>query len=242
MIAGAVGMVKRVRGVIRSANHQRPEGDRMRRHLLLAAALQLAACSSSSQPDQRLPDLRLLDKVTADQPLDAAVDDLRPDLGPLPPDGPPPPKLQKVIFTRTAADGNHDLYVANEDGTGVTPLATTTYDEHFAEVTADGRVFYQRHQTYTNPDIYVVKIDGTGTTPLTSTSKAEVYVKYSPDDDRVVYWNTEDAPVCDKYELMSMKSDGMATATLAATQHRNFFLALYQTRVVPRDGLDLLQA
>jgi TolB protein len=70
------------------------------------------------------------------------------------------PDGTQIIF-HSGSGENHDVYVMNADGSGVTNLTDTPCDEYFPDWLPDGRISFQRHPAEGEPvDLWVADPDG----------------------------------------------------------------------------------
>ncbi|GFE79459.1 hypothetical protein GCM10011487_14590 [Steroidobacter agaridevorans] len=76
-----------------------------------------------------------------------------------------------------------DLYIANADGTGETPLFATSQMDYHASYSKDGQwvVFTSERDGRGNSNIYRAKVDGTGVQRLTNHSAVDDSAVFSPD-------------------------------------------------------------
>jgi TolB protein len=88
------------------------------------------------------------------------------------------PDGRRIVFSSTRHHGQHDLFVMNANGSGVTRLGgAAELDDVFPRWTRDGRqVVFQTFPGATGTpreDIWLVNADGTGRRQLTATAAAE---------------------------------------------------------------------
>ena len=118
------------------------------------------------------------------------------------------PKLGKILLTSNR-DSWDDIYVMNDDGTGLKKLTTRgkCYDATFMP---DGKTIYFEH----GDDIWKMNADGSGQTNVTNTTdNLEAFPVVAPDGSRIVY--TFGSP--GGFEIYTMKPDG--TDAKAVTTH-----------------------
>ncbi|MGD8819314.1 MAG: hypothetical protein PVF67_04340, partial [Anaerolineae bacterium] len=157
------------------------------------------------------------------------------------------PKQGKILFTSNRVSWD-DIFIMNEDGSGVKQLTTSgrCYDGHF---TPDGQTIIYEH----GDDIWMMGVDGSGQSNLTNTTdNIEAFPVVAPDGSRIAYlfgWPGG-------FEIYTMKLDGSDRKPITS---RNFDwlpawspdsrkIAFSSVRsgsfniwVVNRDGSDLKQ-
>jgi Tol biopolymer transport system component len=112
----------------------------------------------------------------------------------------------KIAFERDVG-GNHDIYVMNENGLGVTPLTTDPANDEDPAWSPDGTkiAFVSNRDGYPAclsnpnspclPEIYVMNADGSNQTRLTHTQNVEeVEPAWTPDGTKITY--TDPADFC----------------------------------------------
>jgi len=126
---------------------------------------------------------------------------------PVPPTKTPVPKVGKILMTSNR-DSWDDIYVLNDDGTGLkklTPMGKC-YDATFMP---NGKTIYFEHGS----DLWKMNADGSGQTNITnSPDKVEAFPVVAPDGSRIVYtfgWYGG-------FEITTMKPDGSDTKTLTS--------------------------
>lgn len=111
----------------------------------------------------------------------------------------PMPKVGKILLTSNR-DSWDDIYIMNDDGTGLKKLTTRgkCYDATFMP---DGKTIYFEHGN----DLWKMNADGSGQTNLTNTAdNLEAYPVVAPDGSRIAYtfgW-------AGGFEIYTMKPDG----------------------------------
>jgi hypothetical protein len=111
----------------------------------------------------------------------------------------PKPKIGKILMTSNR-DSWDDIYVMNDDGTGLTKLTTMgkCYDASF---TPDAGTIYFEH----DDDIWKMKADGSGQANISnSADKVEAFPVVAPDGSRVAYTYAD----AGRIEIYTMKLDG----------------------------------
>ena len=123
------------------------------------------------------------------------------------------PDGQKIAFASNR-DGPLNVYVMNQDGSGVVRLTTTAapQQDRFPVWSADGsRIVFESNRTG-GSEIYVMNADGSNVTRLTNNSTADNDPSFSPDGTRIVFVSNRDAPSPDppygKWEVYIMGVDG----------------------------------
>ena len=111
----------------------------------------------------------------------------------------PVPKVGRILMTSNR-DSWDDIYVMNDDGSGLKKLTTRgkCYDATFAP---DGKTIYFEHGN----DLWKMNADGSGQVNLTNSGdKLEAYPVIAPDGSRIAYtfgW-------AGGFEIYTMKPDG----------------------------------
>jgi len=98
-----------------------------------------------------------------------------------------PEALTGKIAFASDRSGNYDIYVMNEDGTGVTRLtrnAAVDWDPTWAP---DGTKIAFASDRPRGHDIYVMNADGTGVTRLTRGAAYDYDPAWSPDGSRIAF-------------------------------------------------------
>jgi Tol biopolymer transport system component len=126
---------------------------------------------------------------------------------------------QPVVYHLNVA-GQDDLYLINDDGSGLTTIAATTGHERFIAITPTGRVIFSRMRSGRS-DLYSVRLDGTDEVELAVFSDSE-----SPDfvtDTGVLIFSSEWAG---SYDLYAINADGTGFVILADGPENEWFAAL----------------
>lgn len=132
--------------------------------------------------------------------------------------------LQKAIFWRALSDSHRNLYLVNEDGTGMVALAESAGVHTYKATAANGRIVYETY--YPNEqqtELYSVNADGTALANLTASQDRELFAGVTRAN-RVIYVRemTTGAP----RDLYSVATDGTGRCAIATTQEDETFLAI----------------
>lgn len=129
----------------------------------------------------------------------------------------PPTPMKKIAYFNytTGPRDEVGLYVMNEDGSGVKRIARTSFTDHFARWSPDGKkiAYADTFPSYFNSDIFVVNEDGTGWKNLTNTPEEwegrdwTCDVAWSPDGAKILF-NSIGNPRLRSPELYVMNADG----------------------------------
>jgi TolB protein len=92
-----------------------------------------------------------------------------------------------------AAPGEHDIYVMNKDGSGLTQLTTDPAFESGPAWSPDGtRLAFGRWVGPNDFEIFVVNLDGSGLQQLTDDpALSSGSPSWSPDGSKIVFWQTD---------------------------------------------------
>ncbi len=132
------------------------------------------------------------------------------------------PDGQKIAFTSNR-DGALNIYVMNQDGSGVMRLTTTAapQQDRFASWSPDGsKILFESNRTG-GSEIYIMNADGSNVTRLTNNSVGDNDPSFSPDGTKIVFVSNRDAPSPDppnygKWEVYVMGADGSGQTRLTS--------------------------
>jgi hypothetical protein len=93
----------------------------------------------------------------------------------------------KIVFARDTGAGNHDVFVANADGSGAVDLTNDTSDDVDPTVSPDGtRVAFSSNRGGSY-DLFVMNIDGSVPIRITASFGAEREPVWTPDGNEIAY-------------------------------------------------------
>jgi len=129
-----------------------------------------------------------------------------------------------IVFTSTDSSGDVDLYLINEDGTGLTPLATGPEVETSDGLTAGGRVIYSQSASLgSETDIYSVNTDGSGMLPVAVTGDFATPLAVTASG-RLIFVRGAD-PLFGPFDIYSINADGSDSVQLTNTPAENEIIA-----------------
>ena len=128
-----------------------------------------------------------------------------------------PDGTRVVYHRRELGEDTFDLFVINEDGTGVTNLTPGTPDssDGEAEWSPDGtKIVFASDRTGAG-DLYTMAPDGSGLFPLTTDGSGDTGARWSPDGQQIVFTRFLDpAAGGSDFELFLINSDGTGLTQL----------------------------
>lgn len=117
-------------------------------------------------------------------------------------------KGTKIAFQSTR-DGNQQIYIMNEDGSGQTRLTRNTANDGYPAWSPDGRKIAFASDRTGTWQVFVMNADGGGQTDLTRNVANDGYPSWSPDGRKIVFASKRDSPIPDKYDnIYVMDADG----------------------------------
>jgi Tol biopolymer transport system component len=122
-------------------------------------------------------------------------------------------RVDTIAFS-SDRDGNFEVFVMGEDGSGQTQITTTSSPTNNVDVSWSpdaSKIAFARKAT--QGDIWVMNADGSGQTRLTTSLEEERYPDFSPDGSKIVY----DRGASGSQELWTMNADGTGQAQLTNT-------------------------
>jgi Tol biopolymer transport system component len=129
-----------------------------------------------------------------------------------------------IVFTSTDSRGDVDLYLINEDGTGLTALATGPDVETSDGLTAGGRVIYSKSASlHSETDIYSVNTDGSGMLPVAVTVDYATPLAVTASG-RLIFVRGANQ-LLGPFDIYSINADGSGQVQLTNTPAENEIIA-----------------
>ena len=131
----------------------------------------------------------------------------------------PSPDGGRIVFVdANVAEGTGDIFIANSDGTGITPLTTSPELDDSPAWSPDGlRLVFRSYQAGYEGDIWVMNADGSNAVNLTPTLGTAVVdnrrPSWSPDGRKIVYASTAGGD----WGIWLMNADGSNATQLTNT-------------------------
>jgi WD40 repeat protein/DNA-directed RNA polymerase subunit RPC12/RpoP len=111
--------------------------------------------------------------------------------------------VNKIAFA-SDRDGNYEIYIMNEDGSGLKRLTNNPDEDVFPSWSPDGRKIAFESRRDGNPEIYVMNADGSEQTNLTNSTSWDQFPSWSPDGQNIAFHSLRD----ENHEIYTMNSDG----------------------------------
>jgi Tol biopolymer transport system component/DNA-directed RNA polymerase subunit M/transcription elongation factor TFIIS len=109
----------------------------------------------------------------------------------------------KIAFV-SDRDGNYEIYVMNEDGSGLRRLTNNLNEDVMPCWSPDGRKIAFESRRDGNPEIYIMNADGTVQTNLTNNSSWDECPSWSPDGQKIAFHSLRD----ENHEIYTMNKNG----------------------------------
>jgi Tol biopolymer transport system component len=120
----------------------------------------------------------------------------RPTATPVPLESTPISSSGQIAFT-SDRDGNYEIYIMNEDGSGQVNLNHHKAYDIRPSISPDGKRIAFISGREGNLEIYLMNVDGTGITRLTNTPEWEGFPRWSPDGRHIVFMRGQNVMVMD---------------------------------------------
>ncbi len=112
--------------------------------------------------------------------------------------------IKKICFN-TNKERNDEIYIMNDDLTGLTRLTNDPNNNQICVISKDGQYIYSTRLGSSYYDIYRMNLDGTDMTNITNSgSSSENFASISPDGSKIVF----EEQVGIYHEIYIMNSDG----------------------------------
>jgi Tol biopolymer transport system component len=115
----------------------------------------------------------------------------------------------RIVFARDMGAGNHDIFVANADGSGAVDITNNAFDDVDPSVSPDGtRVLFSSNRGGSY-DIYVMNLNASGPAlRLTASFLDERYPSWSSDANHIVFSEVDPANSVSGFDIYSANADG----------------------------------
>lgn len=133
----------------------------------------------------------------------------------------PSPRLSplgKIAFA-TDRDGNFELYVMNQDGSGQTNVTNNPAHDCNPNWSPDGSKIAFQSNRDGNLEIYVINADGSSPTRLTTDSSSDYAPAWSPDGTKIAFQSFRDGTS----QIYAMNSDGTNQTRLTNHSAYDYF-------------------
>ncbi len=111
-------------------------------------------------------------------------------------------------------DGNREIYVMNDDGSGLTKLAADPADDSDPVWSPDRKqIAFDSRRTGDNKDVYVMNANGSDPRRLTTDDALDDYATWSPDGKKIAFTTTRDG----LREIYVMNANGSKQTNLTKT-------------------------
>src|SRR5437763_16352485 len=114
-----------------------------------------------------------------------------------------------IVFARDMGAGNHDIFVANADGSSAVDITNNAFDDVDPSVSPDGtRVLFSSNRGGSY-DIYVINVNASSPAlRLTASFLDERYPGWSSDANRIVFSELDPAHPGSGFDVYSANADG----------------------------------
>jgi len=130
--------------------------------------------------------------------------------------------LQSVLFKRTV-NNQTDLYLANEDGSGLVTIANSSDNEDFQAISPSNQIIFSQDINGSQLELFSIDINGNNKIALTDTLGlvgSKYFAAISPSSGRIIFHNK---PTNSTYHLYSVDASGTDLKTISATGNDDFF-------------------
>jgi TolB protein len=140
----------------------------------------------------------------------------RTDSGEISHDGAPgwSPDSRRIVFS-VERNGQTDLFVMHDDGTGRRALASTAAEENAPAFSPDGRLIAFETNRDQNFEIYVMDVDGGNARRLSNHPAHDRSPAWSPDGRQIAFLSDRDHP--SDFDVYLMNADGTGVERITTT-------------------------
>jgi uncharacterized repeat protein (TIGR01451 family) len=111
-----------------------------------------------------------------------------------------------------------DIYIMNWDGSGVSRLTSSTYDDINPVWSPDGtKIAFQSFRNGLNYQIYVMNADGSGQVNISNNNANETQPSWSPDGTKIAFASDRDQAGFSSIYVMSANGSNQTRVTLSGT-------------------------
>ena len=116
---------------------------------------------------------------------------------------PPPPRRGQIVF-QSNRDGDHEIYIMEQDGSNQRKLTSNESADNYPVVSPDGRMILFQSERDGNEEVYVMNLDGTDQQRLTNSASADRLPTWSPDGTQIAFVSERSG----NHNLHIMDADG----------------------------------
>ena len=131
------------------------------------------------------------------------------------------PGTNGLIAFVTDRDGNFEIYVMNDDGTGQTNLTQNPAADQAPTWSPDGTQIAFTSDRDGDFDIYVMNADGTDQTQITNSPGLDTNPTWSPDGARIAFWTNRTG----NDDIFVMNADGSSPVNISNRTSTDYFPA-----------------
>jgi len=139
----------------------------------------------------------------------------------------------KIIFDNKPSSFSYDLYMMNDDATGLSTISASSYDDTFLGFTRNGWIMFDKYHWDQNPyyiveDIYVANEETNVQYTIANSGNVELYVNET-NDGRIIYDSWPSGYSVTNGDVFSVNLDGSDRQILANSSSNEFCRAVAVT-------------